>query len=314
MAAFLLPMAFVLMLLAPGGCTTREKAPSQGRLSVVTTLFPLYDFARQVGGDRADVSLLLPPGIEPHSFEPRPEDIVKMQRAGVFVYTNRYMEPWAAQILKSIGPGGPLVVDASAGVRFLPLASGASHREGERGGHAAEGADPHIWLSIPNARKMVGNIAAGMAAKDPANASFYAANAAAYEAELDRLDQEFREGLASCRTRTFLHGGHYAFAYLADRYGLRYRAAYPQSAEAEPTPRQLMDMVSLMKKGSLKYIFYEEMISPRTAQVIAEEAGASLLLLHGIHNVSRKDLESGATYVSLMRMNLENLRKGLECK
>jgi zinc transport system substrate-binding protein len=312
----------VLAALLLSGCMQREPAPSAGKLSVTTTLFPLYDFVRQVGGDRVEARLLLPPGVEPHVYEPTPEDIVRVSKAAVFVYTNRFMEPWATEIVNSVGGGaGPLVIDASAGVRFLPrsrsLAGKTGRHEGEGGGHAeaqAQGADPHIWLSIPNAATMVENIAAGLMMKDPENKSLYERNAKEFRARLDQLDRDFREGLAVCKTRMFLHGGHFAFAYLADRYGLTYRSAYPVTAEAEPTPRTIMELITLMRKNSLRYIFYEELITPRTATVIAEETGATLLMLHGIHNVSREELDGGATYLSLMHRNLEHLRKGLQCR
>jgi zinc transport system substrate-binding protein len=112
----------------------------------------------------------------------------------------------------------------------------------------------------------------------------------------------------------FLHGGHYAFGYLADRYGLSYISAYAVSADAEPTPGKLVKLINLMKSHSLQFIFTEELISPRTAKIIAEETGATILKLHGAHNLSREDMERGATYLSLMEQNLENLRKGLQCR
>jgi zinc transport system substrate-binding protein len=161
---------------------------------------------------------------------------------------------------------------------------------------------------------MVENIARGLAKRDPVNSSFYTRNSLAYQARLDQLDGEFRDGLAVCRTRMFLHGGHFAFAYLADRYGLTYLSAYPVTAETEPTPQKIMELITLMRKNSLTYIFYEELITPRTAKVIADETGATLLMLHGIHNVSREELSGGATFISLMQRNLETLRKGLQCR
>ncbi len=314
-----LAAVLALALLFTVACDRPQQAPAAGTVSVVTTLFPLYDFVRQVGRDKVSVRLLLPPGVESHGFEPRPEDIVLVHNAAVFVYTNRFMEPWAARLVRTTGrERGPVVVDASAGVRFLPLAAAKEHKAGD--GHGAHshghqgGADPHIWLSIPNAKKMVRNIAAGLAAGDPENGGWYAGNAASFERELDRLDEEFRRGLRDCKTRLFLHGGHSAFGYLADRYGLTYVAAYPASADAEPTPRKFMEIITLMKKNGIRHIYYEELITPRAAQVIAAETGASLLRLHGLHNVGRDDAAAGATYLSLMRTNLEQLRAGLQCR
>jgi len=161
---------------------------------------------------------------------------------------------------------------------------------------------------------MVATIADALAAKDPANGNYYRANAASYQQKLAELDRKFQEGLSNCGTRRFLHGGHYAFGYLADRYNLQYISAYAISADAEPRPQKLVELIGLMRRYTITYIFYEELISPRVAEAIARETGGSLLRLHGIHNISRDDLQRGATYLSLMEQNLANLRKGLQCR
>jgi zinc transport system substrate-binding protein len=173
--------------------------------------------------------------------------------------------------------------------------------------------DPHVWLSIPNAVKMVSNIAAALERKDPTGAASYRKNAEAYRARLIELDGRFKAGLSGCRQHLFLHGGHYAFGYLAKQYGLTYVSAYAVSADAEPTSKKMMELVKQLRKNSLGYIFYEELLSPRVAETLARETGATLLKLHGIHNVSREDLAGGATYISLMEQNLKNLRTGLQC-
>ncbi|HYS44651.1 MAG TPA: metal ABC transporter substrate-binding protein [Geobacteraceae bacterium] len=304
----------VLLLIPLVTACRKGEGPAVGakKLQVVTTLFPLYDFARQIGGDRVEVTLLLPPGVEPHDFEPRPEDVVRLARADLFVYTNQYMEPWAARILKGVDNKGLVVIDASVGAAFIPV---AQEEEGDEGGHSHEGGmNPHIWLSIPNAERMVENIRDGLIRKDPAGSASYQKNAEACRARLAELDKKFREGLSRCSQRLFLHGGHYAFGYLAKQYGLRYVSAYPLSANAEPTPRKLMALVDLMRKNSLNTIFYEELLSPRVAETIARETGATLLKLNVVENVTREELAAGATYLSLMEENLKNLRTGLQCR
>ncbi len=212
------------------------------------------------------------------------------------------------------GGRGTRAVDAGSGVTYLREKDGDEAEHGGGHGHEHGGMDPHIWLSIPNAAKMVENITAALAKKDPAGASYYRHNAGAYRAQLKDLDSTFRGGLAECSQRLFLHGGHYAFGYLAKEYGLTYRSAYAVSAEAEPTPRKLMELVDLIRKNSIKYIFYEELLSPRVAETVARETGAKLLKLHGIHNVTREEMAGGATYISLMEQNLMNLRTGLQCR
>jgi zinc transport system substrate-binding protein len=315
-----LPRTLVWMLLLIcflAACRKGGEQPAgAGRLQVITTLFPLYDFARQVGGDRVDVLLLIPPGVEPHNFEPRPEDLLRLAKADIFIYTNKFMEPWAAGILKGVDNRNLEVVDASAGITLIPVSEAGGHEDhGDEPGHHHEGGmDPHVWMSIPNAERMVENVRDSLVRKDPAGADVYRKNAAAYLKKLQDMDHRFRKGLADCSTRTFLHGGHYAFGYLAKEYGLTYLAAYAVTADSEPTPKKMMALVDLMKKDSLHAIFYEELLSPRVAETIARETGAQLLKLNGLHNVTRDDLASGATYISLMEANLDNLRRGLSCR
>jgi zinc transport system substrate-binding protein len=311
-------LLFLLLLaLLSASCRNNDDATGgRKRLLVITTLFPLYDFAREIAGERADVKLLLPPGMEPHGFEPKPEDIFRVSKADIFIYTDRYMEPWAADLVRGVENGGLLVVDAGKGAKFLPAAGGDEH-DGEKDEHGHDhgaGMDPHIWLDFANAQKMVENIAGGMAAKDPSNRMYYMDRGAAYNKRLAALDERFKKGLSGCATRQFLHGGHYAFGYLASRYGLNYKAAYTASANAEPTPKKIAGLINLMKESGLKHIFYEELIAPTVADAIARESGATLLKLHGAHNIARDELEAGVTFISLMEKNLENLRVGLQCR
>ena len=307
-------LLLVSLLCAAFFCTScsRKGGGGDGRLRVVTTIFPLYDFVRAIGGENVSVQLLLPPGVESHSFEPKPEDVVRVSRADLFVYTNAEMEPWGAKLLASVeGKGGPQRLEAGAGARYLSVRHGAGSGDHD---HDHGGRDPHIWLSIANARIMVDTIAAAMAARAPAKRELFLANAAAYKKKLDELESSFRSGLASCRTREFIHGGHYAFAYLADDYNLTYLSAYGITADSEPSPRRMMDLVKTVREHGLKTIFFEELLAPRVAETVAAETGATLVKLNGIHNVTRQELDGGATYLGLMEQNLANLRKGLECR
>ena len=308
----------ILLICAALVCACQKKdepAPAVKKLTVVTTLFPLYDFARTIGGDRAEVTLLLPPGLEPHSFEPKPADVVKVNKADIFVFTSEYMEPWAKSFINGLPGAKVTIVDTSKGVMLLKAGHVAEH-EGEHGDehHHHGGMDPHIWLDFGNARIMVDNILAAMVAKDPANRDYYTARAAAFKTELTKLDDEYRARLAGCGKRVLLHGGHYAFGYLAKRYGFQYMSASAVNADAEPTPSKLAELVKLMRANGLKYVFSEELLSPRSAETIAKETGATVLLLHGAHNISKDDFAGGVTFITLMKKNLENLRTGLECR
>jgi zinc transport system substrate-binding protein len=299
------------------GCGDKGSAsPQQKRLTVVTTLFPLYDFARNVAGSRADVTLLLPPGVEAHSWEPRPQDVVRIHRADIFVYTGPFMEPWAEGIIKGSGGRGLVVVDSGEGVVLRhEVESEGEHNHSHGDAHGkAEPVDPHIWLDMGNAQKMVDNILAGFIKKDPEGRAVYEKNAAAYKAALRQLDEKFREGLAECRTRLFVHGGHYAFNYLARRYNLTYVSVYGFSPNAEPSPRHITDIIKQMRRSGTRYVFYEELLQPRVAETIARETGATLLRLSVGHNVTKEEMEKGVTFISLLEGDLANLKTGLQCR
>lgn len=299
------------------GCSRHEPPHGQAtRPVVVTTLFPLYDFARSIAGNRMDVELLLPPGVEPHHFEPRPEDIIKIQRAALFIYTSPAMEPWAAHLLAGLDQQRLRVVQSAAHVRLREIGPGEADDDAPDAGQhaAAHRQDPHVWLDFGNAQLMVDEILAGIVAVDPGHAGDYRANAAALKRRLADLDRRYSQGLAACRSRVVLHGGHYAFGYLARRYHLTYLAAEGVSADNEPSPRQMAELVQQIRNNRLQAVFSEELVSPRLAETLAAETGAQVLRLNGAHNLTKEQFDRGVTFFDLMEQNLQNLRQGLGCR
>ena len=315
-------LSVIILVVFLGGCKGNGKTVTNGapkKLVVVASLFPQYDFVRNIGGDRVDVTLLLPPGVEAHSFEPRPEDAVRITKADLFVFTNDYMEPWAHRFAGSTGDARVTMVNSSQNVQLRRLYPGSHADEDEHSHHKHgdrhdSGLDPHIWLDFGNASLMVDNITAAMSAKDPANAAFYANNATLFKQKLQRLDNDYKVGLSSCQKKVFLHGGHYTFGYLAHHYGLEYRSASALNSDAEPSPARMVELVKQVRVAGLKYIYTEELVSPRLAEMIARETGAAILTLHGAHNISRSDFDNGVTFMSLMEANLKNLKTGLQCR
>jgi zinc transport system substrate-binding protein len=309
-------MACCFFLASCNGPTGKEERPQY--LKVITTLFPVYDFAKNVGGERAQVSLLLPPGVEPHSFEPKPGDVLKIESADLFIYTGEYMEPWAATILKGFSGGKLIAVDTSAGIPWKKEtgqhAPGNDSEKEKRDHLHRHDVDPHVWLDLEYARIMVDNVLSGYVKKDPAHKDFYTQNAEQYKTRLAELDARFQRELSTCNKRVIIHGGHFAFNYLAQRYSLRYISAYGGSPDSEPTARALMELEKQLKNYNVRYVYFEELITPRIAEIIAKETGASLLKLHGAHNVSRDELAQGVTFISIMEENLKKLKVGLECQ
>jgi zinc transport system substrate-binding protein len=302
-----------------GAAPARAEEPAKP--VVVATLFPIVDFARAIAGDLAEIVPLLPPGAEAHSYSPTPADMLRLSHARLFLYVSDTMETWA--------PG--FVADAPASLLVLTVApESAAHFDAEAEEHAqaaAEdhahddecdhdhlGLDPHVWLDPLRAQAMADRIAAALSEADPAHAAAYRANAAALQTRLMELHAEIEKGLADCQRRTLICGGHFAFGHFAERYGLKHHSPYAGfSPNAQPSPRALAELVRTMRELGTTTIFYEEILDPKLARVLAHEIGAKLLPLHSMHNMTPADIASGATYFTLMRRNLENIRQGLGC-
>lgn len=292
------------------GCGAQLPARDDGRIEVVATLFPQYDFARQIAGERADVTLLLPPGVESHTYEPTPADIIRINQADIFLYTGAYMEPWAQKLIEGLD-GDVQVIDVSAHVLLEEENHEGHHHEGrDHGEHG--GFDPHIWTDPQNAKVMVDNIASALSAADPAGSGVFMTNAAGYKAKLDALDETIMEIVETAEHREIVFGGRFAMRYFAERYGLTWTAAFDScSGETEPSVRAVAQIVDNIRRNHIPVIYYEELTDPKVARAIAREAGAQPMLLHSCHNVSKDELAAGATYLSLMEQNAENLKRGL---
>ena len=279
------------------------------KIRVVTTIFPLKEFAQAVCQDKAQVELLLPPGAEVHTWRPRPTDIVRLTKADLLIYIGADLEPWIHDLLKGI---------KNPKLKILEASSALSLREGKQISHPPgeehHRLDPHIWLDFQMDQVIIEKIALSLSDIDPENSLFYHKNSNLYKARLQKLDQKFRDTLKDCAQRTFILGGHSAFGYLARRYNLKQIALYGLSPDSKPSPRQLVEIVELAKKHKIKIIYFEKYISHELARVIAQEVGAKTLVLNPAANLSRKELESGVTFFDIMERNLKNLKNGLLCQ
>ncbi|PKM64212.1 MAG: ABC transporter substrate-binding protein [Firmicutes bacterium HGW-Firmicutes-20] len=290
-------------MLVLNGC-----APAQtdnDKITVITSLFPQYDFVRQIAQDKVNLTLLLPPGVEPHSFDATPQTIVTIGNADIFIYTNTMMEPWIEKVIDNVKSNKLVIVESSQGIEYIEH----GHEEGEE--EEDEELDPHVWLDPLNAKIMAQNILDALISVDPDNAGFYQTNANALFLELDDLKAEYDEVFLDPTHKTIIYGGHFAFGYLANRYGLEILSPYTGfSPNAEPTPQAIIELITRMTELNIKTIYYQELIDPKTARVIAEQTGAKMVLLHGAHNVTSEELQAGATYISIMRENALKLKKG----
>ena len=295
------------------GCSPEQSRFSGNKpLRIAATLFPQYDFAKRIGGDRAEVVKLLPAGTESHSFEPSARDILTISEADLFLYTGPQMEPWAQTVLKGAG-GNVRAVDLSEGISLLHTGEGEEHSHDHTHDHGHdEETDPHIWTSPKNAMHMVRAVSEAMIAADPEGAAYYRERTDAYLAELEALDTELRGIAENAGKRPLIFGGRFAFLYLCREYGFRWHAAFDScAADSEPSAAVITGLIDRARDCGAKIIFYEELTDPKIAKMIAQETGAGLRMLHSCHNVTQKELEDGVSYLSLMRQNAENIRTAL---
>lgn len=317
---FIVLIVCTILLISMLFFLTKNHAPDQSRssqsdstqISVVTTLFPLYDFAKNVGGDHVNVILLLPPGVEAHAFEPTPHDMITINEADLFVYTGKFMEPWANDTIKSATNAQMISIDTSSGITLTQEKNDHEKPIQEEEHH--DGIDPHIWLDLDNAQKMVDTITTALIKKDPVHATEYQSNAIIYKEKLKALDHTYATSLTNCASREIVYGGHYAFGYLSAKYDLSYETAYGISPDAEPSAHDLALLIEQVKEDHVTTIFYEELLSPKVAETIAQETGTQLRMLNPAHNITKEEFENGTTFITIMENNLQNLTYGLSCK
>jgi zinc transport system substrate-binding protein len=280
----------VLILLLVGlvaGCGSGGS--SGGRKTVVAAFYPLAYAAQQIGGPAYDVVNLTPPGAEPHDLELTPRAVGRIESANVVLYLSHGFQP---AVSKAVDQAGGTTVDVLAG---LPLNSAAGQEEGLT-------ADPHVWLDPVRFAQLAKHIGRALQ-RSPAK----------FDARLSSLDGAFRRGLQHCARKEVVTS-HAAFGYLAQRYGLQQVPITGLTPESEPSPQQLTDVIRLVKRTHATTVFFETLVSPRLAETVAREVGAHTAVLDPIEGLTPAEQDRGDNYFTLMRRNLANLRKALECR
>lgn len=293
-----------LLLAACGNSTASQE---DGKLDIVTTFYPVYEFTKQVTGDEANVELLVKAGTEVHGYEPSAKDIARIQEADAFVYENENMETWVHDVEGSIDTEKVNVISATDGMLLLP-----GSEEGEDHDHSEEGHshdyDPHVWLSPERALTLVENIRDSLVAKYPEKKDAFETNAAAYIEKLDALDAKYSETLSAAKQKYFVTQ-HTAFAYLALDYGLKQVSITGVAADEDPTPSRLAELTEYINKYGIKYIYFEENASKSVAETLAKETGVQLDVLNPLESLTDEDMKNGKDYISVMEDNLTALEK-----
>jgi zinc transport system substrate-binding protein len=304
------PIVLTALFLALVGRLSAYEPPkpaARPKIQIMTTVLPLLEFARAVAGERGEVNLLLPPGAEVHTWQPRVSDIEKLASLDLLIFIGANLEPWLTEILRGASRPGLRILEAARGLTLLS-GKGENHSRPDN-----QEMDPHIWLDFSLDEVILDRIREELSEIEPENAAYFERGTASYKEKLQRLDARYRDILSHCRQRTFIFGGHSAFAYLARRYRLEQIPFYGLSPDAAPTPRQLVDMIGLAKKYKIKTIFFETAVSDKLARLIAKEVGADTSLLNPGHNLTREQWRSGVTFLDLMERNLGSFKHGLVC-
>ena len=281
-----------------------QDSATPDKIKVVASFYPIFEFVKKVGGDRVEVSSLIPVGIEPHDYEPTIQQIQNAETADMLVFNGAGFE---GQWIKKINT--KFVVDTSKG---LNLTLSTDKHAGDEHGRAL--LDPHIWLDPLLAQQQVEKIRDGLIKIDPANAAYYNENAKRFITELDNLDKSIRSELSNCERKDFITF-HRAFGYFANRYSLMVHEIHPNSPEGEILPQRIEQIIGLARDMGLDTIYSEELVDPRLANVIAQEIpNGKVLVLSPIEGIDKEEQNAGIGYLDKMNKNIENLKVGLKCK
>ncbi len=279
------------------------------KVKVVASFYPIYDFVQKIGGDRVEVSSIIPPGVEPHDWEPTIQQRLEAESSDMIVYNGAGFEKWIEEI------DAKFRVDTSEGLELLEGSSEGGDHQTSASGHTDvnENADPHIWLDPILAKYQIEKIRDGLIKIDPANTNYYNGTAKKFIAELDSLDAFIRSELSNCDKTDFI-AFHNAFTYFSNRYGLNQHSVYGVSPEGDILPQRLQEIIKLSRELNIDTIYAEDLIDPRLANVIATEIpNGKVLILSSIEGIDEEEQKAGKGYIDKMRQNIENLKVGLRC-
>ncbi len=287
--------------------------PADGKLTIYTSFYPLYFVTEKIAGDHADVINIVPPGVEPHDFEPTAKDIVAMSQGQVLVYNGSGLEAWIDKAITSFDQTNMTVVNATDGLPLLPISEEEHDHAAESQGseHDHGEFDPHVWLDPTLLKAQAEKVKDALVKTDQAHSQDYVTNYEKLAGELDRLDKEFQDVTASAKQKEIVVA-HSAFGYLAHKYGLTQTGVSGLTPEAEPSPAELKQLVEHVKEHNIHYILFETLVSPKVAEVIARETGAKTATLNPLEGLTVDEANAGKDYLSIMRENLETLRLALQ--
>lgn len=296
-----------------------EDTSSEKKLNVMASFYPMYDFATKVGGDKVEVTNMVPAGTEPHDWEPAATDVKNLEEADVFIYNGAGMEHWTEDVLGALDNKELKVVEASRG---LTLLEGKEEDEEETEDSSSDSDasdestdseityDPHVWLDPLNAKAEMENIKNAFVEADPDNKDYYEQNYETYAEKFDQLDKEYKDGLADTKSKDLITS-HEAFGYLCQAYGLNQVGIEGLSPDSEPDASRMNEIIKFAKENNVKTIFFEELVSPKVSETIADEIGAKTAVLNPLEGLTDDEISVGEDYFSVMESNLKTIEDAL---
>lgn len=308
MKKFILMITAVVFITGLAACgRVAEKPKQQNGLTIYASFYPMQFLASQIAGDKAKVLSLVPAGVEPHDWEPKPRTLAELQESDMFVYNGAGMEIWLKDLLPSIEKGGVKAVNASEGLELLPFDEKNAEEEQTEEKLAY---DPHVWVSPVKYKQQAQNILTALIEVDASNQDYYKSNYDKLVEQLDKLDSDYRQAAAAFKSKVFIVS-HSAFEYLAKEYGLTQLPIRGVTPQAEPSPAKLAELVEICRENNIKYVFFESLVSPKLSQTLANEVGAQTLVLNDGQGITEEQIKQGNSYITIMYENLENLKKAL---
>lgn len=298
---------FLSLILIFSFCSCGKPTEKEEKLSIVTTIFPAYDFARAIAGDKAEITMLLKPGSESHTYEPTPKEAAKIHDSDLFIYNGGEGENWAKTIISALKTEN--VLSMMGCTKTLQ----GEIKEGMEFEHHHEETDEHVWLSLSNAGEIIDAIKNKISSIDPLNTEVYEENAENYKAEILKLKSEAEDVVSKAKRNTIIFADRFPARYFANEFSLDYYAAFPGcSEESEASAKTLTFLCNKVRSENISRVFYIEFSNQKTADAICESTGAKKLLFHSCHNVSVSDMEKGIRYIDLMKQNIQNIKEALE--
>jgi zinc transport system substrate-binding protein len=299
-------ISLVIIVLALGVYIAVNQRDENQSNTATASFYPLAEFSSRIGGEKFTIRNLIPAGVEPHDFEPTPQNMVQLTKSKLFIYNGGGLETWVQDILPQLDQTA--AVNSSEGIELMSTVF--EENDSEEG---TVNKDPHLWLDPLLARDQSRNILHGFLKVDTDNSAYYQQNADKLFADLNQLDKEFREGLSNCQKHKIITS-HAAFSYVSKRYGFEMVPIAGLSPEDEPSAQKLAELTELAKREGLEYVFFESLVSPKLAETLANEVGAKTLALNPIEGLTDSDLAQGKNYFTIQRENLNNLRLALKCQ